>query len=112
MINEVILVGKLLKVPEVIETSSGAKVANIILEIKKNFKNGYGVYESDYVSCVLWRGIAESLMDCCQQGSMLGIKGRLQSRTYETSDKQRISTMEVVAEKVIYMDKYFISKES
>ena len=76
------------------------------MEIEKGFKNGIGVVESDYVSVVLWRGIAEALIDCSSKGSIIGVKGRLQSRTYETSELQRITTMEVVAEKLNFLDKY------
>ncbi len=106
MINEVVLLGKLANEPTLKETNNGAKIAIAVLEIEKGFKNGIGVIESDYVSVILWRGIAEALIDCSKKGSIIGIKGRLQSRTFETSEKQRITTMEVVAEKVSFLDKY------
>lgn len=107
MFNEVVLVGKLVNEPVLKETGGGTKLATAILEIEKGFKNGVGVVESDFVTVVLWRGIAEALIDCTTLGSMVGIKGRLQTRTYETSDTQRITTMEVVAEKVSFIEKYF-----
>lgn len=109
MFNEVVLVGRLANEPVLKETSNGTKLATAVLEIEKGFKNGVGVIESDFVSVVLWRGIAEALIDCTSLGSIVGVKGRLQTRTYETSDTQRITTMEVVAERVNFMDKYFKS---
>lgn len=109
MFNEVVLVGKLANEPALKETTNGTKLATAILEIEKGFKNGVGVIESDFVTVVLWRGIAEALIDCTSKGSMIGIKGRLQTRTYETSDTQRVTTMEVVAERVSFMDKYLKS---
>lgn len=109
MFNEVVLVGKLVNEPVLKETGNGTKLATAVLEIEKGFKNGVGVIESDYVTVVLWRGIAEALIDCTHLGSIIGVKGRLQTRTYETSDTQRITTMEVVAERVSFMDKYLKS---
>lgn len=109
MFNEVVLVGKLANEPVLKETGNGTKLATAVLEIEKAFKNGVGVIESDFVTVVLWRGIAEALIDCTSLGSIVGVKGRLQTRTYETSDTQRITTMEVVAERVNFMDKYFKS---
>ncbi len=106
MFNEVVLVGKVVKQPILKEVSSGTKLSTAVLEIEKGFKNGVGVVESDFVTIVLWRGIAEALVDCATIGSMVGIKGRLQTRTFETSEHQRITTMEVVAEKVSFLDKY------
>ena len=107
MFNEVIVIGKLANEPVLKETSRGAKVATAVIEVEQAFKNGYGVVESDFVSVVLWRGIAESLLDCTSIGSIIGVKGRLRTRTFETSESQRITTTEVVAEKVSFMDKYF-----
>lgn len=110
MFNEVVLLGTLVNEPVLKETNSGTKLATAVLEIEKGFKNGVGVVESDYVSVVLWRGIAEALIDCTTKGSIIGVKGRLQSRTYETSELQRITTMEVVAEKINFLDKYIKNK--
>ncbi len=106
MLNEVVLVGKLVKQPILKELSGGTKLSTAVLEIEKAFKNGVGVVESDYVTVVLWRGIAEALVDCSTVGSIIGVKGRLQTRTYETSERQRITTMEVVAEKLTFLDKH------
>lgn len=107
MFNEVIIIGKLANEPVLKETNSGAKVATAVIEVEKGFKNGLGVVESDFVSVVLWRGIAEQLLDCSQLGSIIGVKGRLRTRTFETSETQRVTTMEVIAERITFMDKYF-----
>lgn len=106
MINEVVIVGKIAKTPIIKEVSSGAKLSTIIVEVEKAFKNGVGVVESDFVTVVLWRGIAEAVVDITEIGSMIGVKGRLQTRTFESSDNKRITTMEIVAERVTFLDKY------
>lgn len=106
MINEVVLVGRMANEPTMKEMLNGTKMATTVLEIEKGFKNGLGVVESDFVTVVLWKGIADMLMDCAKKGSMIGVKGRLSTRTYETSESQRITTNEVVAEKLTFLDKY------
>ncbi len=107
MLNEVIVMGKILSKPVLNETMNGNKVANIILEVKRPFRNNVGVYESDFIHCILWRGVAETCCNLCNVGDMLCIKGRLQSRFYESPDKQNVQMLEVVAEKVELMNKYF-----
>lgn len=111
MINEVVLVGRIAKAPCLKDVEGGAKMGICVLEIEKGFKNGVGVYESDFVTVILWRGIAETMMDVADIGSMISVKGRLQSHTYETSEKQRITITEVIAEKVSYLDKYFFNRD-
>ena len=60
MLNQTVLVGRIVKNPELKETDSGKKVANIILAVPRSFKNSEGQYETDFISCVLWKGIAEN----------------------------------------------------
>ena len=58
MLNQVMLVGRLVDIPVMKTTKGGVKVANATLQIEQGFKNGLGAYESDYVTVSLWRGIA------------------------------------------------------
>lgn len=111
MINQVVLVGKVAKMPVMKEGSAGVKISTCVLEIEKGFKNGLGVFESDFVTIVMWPGIAMTMMDVAKIGSMVSIKGRLQSHTFETSEKQRITLTEVIAEKVGYLDKHLMKIE-
>lgn len=86
MINNVVLVGRLVELPKMLETPTGIKYATIRLEVMRPFKNRSGVYDSDKISVTLWKGIAETVKDVCRIGDMLGIKGRVQSedgKTYE-----------------------------
>ena len=61
-----------------------------------------GEYETDYIDCVLWTGIAENTSEYCKKGDILGLKGRVQTRAYEIDDKKKYVT-EVVAEKVTFL---------
>lgn len=100
--NQSVVVGRLVRDPELRETDHGNKVTSITLAVPRGYKNMEGEYESDFISCVLWKGIAENTVNYCHKGDLLAIKGRLQSRTIEEEERKRY-VMEVVAEKVSFL---------
>ncbi len=103
MLNQTVIVGRLVREPELRETDSGIKVTNITLAVPRSYKNVDGEYETDFISCVLWKGIAENTVEYVKKGDLLGIKGRIQSRNYQTEDNLRKYVTEVVAEKVTFL---------
>ena len=103
MLNQIVIVGRLVKDPELRQTEGGKKVTNITLAIPRSYKNSEGVYETDFVDCVLWTGIAENTTEYCKKGDILGVKGRVQTRTYENAEKEKRYVTEVVAEKVTFL---------
>lgn len=102
MLNQIVVVGRLVKKPELRETENGKKVTNITVAVPRSYKNLNGEYETDFVDCVLWQGIAENTVEYCNKGDLLGIKGRIQTRTYEHDEEKRYVT-EVVAEKITFL---------
>lgn len=110
MFNEIIVIGKLATKPVIKETPSGVRLSTIVIQVERPYRNNIGIKESDYINCVLWRGVSEQVSDCCDVGSFLGIKGRLQSRTYETSDNLTLTSMEVKVEHVEFLEKYLVKK--
>ncbi|MCI5879224.1 MAG: single-stranded DNA-binding protein [Bacillales bacterium] len=102
MLNQTVIVGRIVKDPELKETDSGKKVTNITLAVPRSFKNMNGEYETDYIPCVLWKGVAESTTQYCKKGDLVGIKGRIQSRSYETEEEKRY-VVELIAEKVTFL---------
>lgn len=102
MLNQTVLVGRLVKDPELYETESGNKVTNITLAVPRSFKNSNGEYDTDFINCVLWKGVAESASEYCHKGDLLGVKGRIQTRVIENDDDKKNIT-EVVAEKVTFL---------
>ena len=86
MLNQIVLVGRLVKTPEVVKTDSDKEVSNITLAVPRSYKNINGEYETDYIDCVLWTGIAENTTEYCKKGDLLGVKGRVQTRVFETDD--------------------------
>ncbi len=103
MLNQIVLVGRLVKDPEIIESEEGKKRSNITLAIPRSFKNADGEYESDFINCTLWDSIAKSTVDYCNKGDIVGVKGRLQSSTLEKEDGEKQFRMDVVAERVTFL---------
>ncbi len=82
MLNQFVIVGKIVKEPKVKETKDEKQVANIVLAVKRSFKNEEGNYDTDFIPCTLWSGIAISTAKHCNKGSIIGIKGRLTTRNH------------------------------
>lgn len=98
MINNVTLVGRLTKDAELRYTANGTGVATFTLAINRNFTNQAGEREADFVQCVIWRKPAETLANYARKGTLLGVTGRIQTRSYDNQQGQRVYVTEVVAE--------------
>lgn len=103
MLNQTVLVGRLVRDPELYETDNGNKVTHITLAVPRSYKNMDGEYDTDFISCVLWKGVAENAVEYCHKGDLLGVKGRIQSRKIDIDDQNKKEIVEVVAEKVTYL---------
>ena len=103
MLNQVVLVGRLTKDLEVKELEDGKKVTNMTLAIPRSFKNADGEYETDFVTCTLWEGVAETTSEYCKKGDIVGVKGRLQTSSYEKEDGNKEFRTQVMAEKVTFL---------
>ena len=88
MLNNVILVGRLTTAPEIIEIEKSKKVTSVILAVNRNFKNAEGLYDTDFIRCILWNNIASTTTEYCQVGDVIGVTGRLQSSKYEDENKK------------------------
>ncbi|MBE6140479.1 MAG: single-stranded DNA-binding protein [Firmicutes bacterium] len=103
MLNQVVLVGRLVENPTVTTSENGKKYTFVNLAVPRSFKNQDGTYETDFIRCVLWNGIASNTAEYCHSGDVVGIKGRLQTRRYEDSEKKLKYITEVIAEKVSFL---------
>ena len=79
MFNTVILVGRLVRDPELQLTDTGKKRSYITLAVSRGYKNQNGEYETDFLDCTLWTGIAENTAEYCKSGDVVGVKGKLQT---------------------------------
>ena len=107
MLNQIVLVGRLVRDPALNQTEEGRKISNVVLAVPRSFKNMNGEYDTDFIECKLWEHIAENTVEYCHKGDIVGVKGRIQSRRVEKEDGKR-TVLEVVAEKVTFLS----SKES
>lgn len=102
--NRVTLVGRLTKDPELRYTPNGVPVATFTLAVNRTFANQNGERETDFLNCVVWRRPAENVANFLKKGSLAGVDGRVQSRTYDGQDGRRVYVTEVVAESVQFLD--------
>lgn len=103
MLNQVVLVGRLTANPEVNDVEKEKKVSTVTLAVQRTFKNSEGLYETDFIKCVLWNGIATNTSEYCKQGDIVGIKGRLQTHSYDDENGTKKYVTEVIAEKVTFL---------
>jgi single-strand DNA-binding protein len=104
MLNRVVLVGRLTKDPELKYTPNGVAVANFTLAVNRPFSNQQGEKEADFINVVLWRKPAENVANFLKKGSLAGVDGRLQTRSYENNQGQRVYITEVMAESVQFLE--------
>lgn len=104
MINNVTIIGRTTKDIELRATSSGTNNASFTLAVERNFKNENGEKETDFINCVAWRKTAEIVAQYAPKGSLIGVRGRIQTRNYENNQGVRVYVTEVVAEEVQLID--------
>lgn len=102
--NNVNLIGRLTKAPELKQTASNTSVLTGTLAVNRTFKNQNGEREADFINIVAWRQTAEVIAQYCGKGSQIGVTGRIQTRNYENQQGQRVYVTEVVAEHVDLLD--------
>ncbi|HFI0175834.1 TPA: single-stranded DNA-binding protein [Streptococcus suis] len=105
MINNVVLIGRLTRDVELRYTPSNVASATFTLAVNRNFKNAAGDREADFVNCVMWRQQAENLANWTKKGHLIAITGRIQTRSYDNQQGQRVYVTEVVAESFQVLEK-------
>lgn len=103
MINRVILVGRLVADPELRKTQSGASVASFRLAVERR-KTKDGKQETDFFNITAWQKTADLICQYLKKGSLVGIDGRLQNRSYETQSGEKRYVTEVIAETVQFLE--------
>lgn len=104
MINRVVLVGRLTKNPEFRTTPSGVSIANFTLAVNRTFTNAQGEREADFINVVVFRKQAENVNNYLSKGSLAGVDGRIQSRSYDNNEGKRVFVTEVVADSVQFLE--------
>ena len=103
--NRVILIGRLVRDPEVRTVASGHAMARFALAVDRGVANVRGEREVDFIDVVTWRTLAEQVAEHLRRGRLVGVEGRLQTRRYETAQGKRRKATEVVADRVRFLDR-------
>ena len=103
MINRVVMVGRMTRDPELRRTQNGSAVTSFTLAMNRPKRNDEE-QQADYISCVVWNKVAENVDKYCSKGSLVGVEGRLRSRTYDNVQGQRVYVTEVVCDSVQFLE--------
>ncbi len=101
--NQIALVGRITKDPVLRNISKGRMQTSVTIAVNRSFKNQKGEVEADFILCSIWGKLAESTAKHCGKGSLIGVTGRIQSRTYEREDQSRVYVTEVVADNIRFL---------
>ena len=112
MINNVVLVGRMTRDAELRYTPSNVAVATFSLAVNRNFKGSNGERETDFISCAIWRKSAENLAKFTHKGSLIGIEGHVQTRTYDNAQGNKVYVTEVIVENFALLEPRQTSQES
>ena len=104
MINSVNLTGRLTRDPELRVSQSDIAIGNFTLAVNRTFTDRNGERQADFINCVAFKKTAELLKQYVSKGSQIGVTGRLQSRSYENKEGQRVYVTEVVVENLVFLD--------
>ena len=103
MLNKVILIGRLVRDPELRYTDSGKSFSAFTLAIERNYINNKGEKDTDYIDIITWNRLAENCTEYLQKGRLVAVEGRLQIRKNETDDKIYFNP-EVIARNVQFIE--------
>lgn len=104
MINRFVGTGRLTADPKFRTTPSGVSIANFTLAVNRNFTNAQGERESDFINIVVFRKQAENVNNYLSKGSLAGVDGRIQSRSYDNNEGKRVFVTEIVADSVQFLE--------
>jgi len=103
-LNKVILIGRLVRDPELRYTQSGTGVANFSIACNRNYTmNSEKKEEVSYFNCIAWSKLGELIVQYCKKGHRVGIEGRLQQRSWEDQNGNKRSTVEIVTDNVQFL---------
>ncbi|KPU42180.1 single-stranded DNA-binding protein A [Oxobacter pfennigii] len=101
--NKVFLIGRLTQDPELRFTPSGKAVTRFTLAVNRNFKDSNGEKKADFISIVVWGKLADNVANYLIKGRQAAVSGRIETRSYEDSNRQRRYVTEVVADEVQFL---------
>lgn len=102
MINRAVLLGRLVRDPDLRYTSSGIAVVSFTLAVDRK-KNKDGEKEVDFIPVVAWRQLAELCANYLKKGQQAAVDGRIQVRKYDNTEGRKVYVTEIVADNVQFL---------
>ena len=103
MLNQVFLVGRLTKDPEMEVTQNNKKLLTITLAVQRSYKNQDGFYDTDFIRCTLWNQTAEATTEYSHKGDIVGIKGRIEVESYKDEEDNIKYFTNVICERIVFI---------
>lgn len=102
--NNANLVGRLTRPVDLRYTQTGIAYGSFTLAVNRKYKNKDGEREADFINCVIWKKGAELLANYTQKGSLIGVSGPIQTRSYDNQQGQRVYVTEVLVENFDFLE--------
>lgn len=102
--NNANLVGRLTRPVDLRYTQTGIAYGSFTLAVTRKYKNKDGEREADFINCVIWKKGAELLANYTQKGSLIGVTGPIQTRSYDNQQGQRVYVTEVLVENFDFLE--------
>ena len=103
MMNNFFGVGRLVADPEVKESENGKKYSNFTIAVQRSYKNADGVYDADFLDVVAFGPMAETTSEYCKKGDIIGIKGRVETSSYENEDGEKRKSTQIIADRITFL---------
>lgn len=103
MLNNVVLIGRLTKDPELKHTQSNIPFLRFTLAVNRTFTQD-GERQTDFINCIAWRNQAENLHKYQKKGALIGLEGRIETGSYE-SEKGTVYTTDVIANRIAFLER-------
>ena len=102
--NNANLVGRLIRPVDLRYTQTGIAYGSFTIAVNRKYKNKDGEREADFINCVIWKKGAELLANYTQKGSLIGVSGPIQTRSYDNQQGQRVYVTEVLVENFDFLE--------
>ena len=104
MVNNVVLVGRLVRDVDLRQTSTGKMMTYFTLAVNRNFKNEQGEQAADFIGCVAFDKKAENMARFLSKGRLISVEGRISTRNFQGNDGKTVYVTEVVASSITFLE--------
>ena len=102
--NRVMLVGRITRDPELRTSPNGVAFTAFSIAVNRQFANAQGERVADFINCVAFNKQAENLARFIRKGGLIGVEGKLQTRTYQAQDGSNRTATEVICDAITFLE--------